>query len=89
MPYTVFGMYYVGIIYELKCKLGIIFLFISFRFAVTAPSYLHSGPPVLLHPDKVVPHSESSRLVHSILLWCSTEALRTSNLYPPITFILA
>lgn len=27
----------------------------------SAPSYLHSGPPVLLHPDKVVPHSESSR----------------------------
>ncbi|XP_052820891.1 ski oncogene-like [Mya arenaria] len=26
-----------------------------------APSYLRSGPPVLLHPDKVVPHSESSR----------------------------
>lgn len=30
-------------------------------FPGSAPSYLHSGPPVLLHPDKVVPHSESSR----------------------------
>ncbi|KAL3862214.1 hypothetical protein ACJMK2_008200 [Sinanodonta woodiana] len=25
------------------------------------PPYLHTGPPVLLHPDKVVPHSESAR----------------------------